>query len=131
MGTTRLRLVRTGDQPIQDLLLRTGRELRAVEIELAPIEAFVSDQIHGSSGTSKVPIADLQQLDLIRQKLLGIATFIESLAERSHESWHVDANSASRSLTLHGLALCLTGDGVARSSLAVEDSSPYELFDDN
>ncbi len=72
-------------------------------------------------------ILELQKLDHIRQKILGVADFLDSLSQTMSPDWLVDAKGAARCVLLAELGARL-GDGAVPTTEAPPPAENFELF---
>jgi hypothetical protein len=117
------------DEPLANALGRTTSELRAIVASVDDLEHAVGAMLSPSPTPSNTHIQELQSLDMIRQRVAGIADFLEALNETVPEIWRVDANSAARLVTLADMAARLSGaeTDTDRANFAAPEA--YELFD--
>lgn len=93
--------------PVADTLGRVSAELRDM--------AAVVNDLHVLAGAQNAAAPDhaylqaLQSVDLIEQKLRGLAGFLADLAQAAAPDWRIDAQAALAAITLSDLAARLTG----------------------
>ena len=118
------------DLSIADCLLRACGELRDTEAHLAKFESLVCDLISTAANPDNRSIADLQSVDHIRQTILGVASFLESIGDSCGAGWKIDASKASAAVTLHNLAARLRKGCVVTQNHDQPPDRGYHLFDD-
>jgi len=107
-------------------LRRTSRELRKTVAMVEDLEGVVSHAMAG--GARAEQMVELQKLDHILQKILGVADFIDALCGLMSPLWTVDAKGASRCVLLAELGAKL-GDPQAPSETEPNpEAETYELF---
>jgi hypothetical protein len=109
-----------------DALRRTSRELRRTIGMVEDLEDVVAHALATAGGAGAEQMLELQKLDHIQQKILGVADFIDALSGLMSPHWMVDAKAASRCVLLAELGAKL-GDPETPSE---PDLAPetYELF---
>ena len=110
---------------------RTTRELRAIAASVDELEHVVGAALTlaGSGAPSNSHILELQSLDVVRQKVAGVADFLDALNETIPQAWRVDAEAAARVITLSDMAARLAGveTEMDRANFAAPEA--YDLFD--
>jgi hypothetical protein len=91
-------------------LRRTSRELRKTMAMVEDLEQVVGLAIALAGGADAEQMLELQKLDHISQKILGVADFLDALTKSMPGDWVVDAKTASRCVLLAELGVRL-GDG--------------------
>ncbi len=108
-------------------LARTTRELRKVSGMVEELERVVSLAIAHASQAGADQIVELQNLDHIQQKILGVADFLDALGRSMPSEWRVDAFGASRCVLLAELGAKLGGvHSALRAPAGARES--YEIF---
>jgi hypothetical protein len=108
--------------PVADLLARMAdefRELSGVAETLQDLPARL-----GRLDASGVMLA--QTIDMLSQRLHGLAAFSEALSALMPASWHVDPTPAAALITLSDLQRRLTRAQLAEAELETADE--MELF---
>jgi hypothetical protein len=105
---------------------RASRELRRTMNMVEDLEHVVAGAIASGGGAHAEQMQELQNLDHIQQKILGVADFIDALSGLMSPQWTVDAKGASRCVLLAELGAKL-GDPDARDGKPVEVAD-CELF---
>jgi hypothetical protein len=114
----------TGSLSLSTMLGRVTAELRRIEGRLSNLEQAIGEIVLEARSPRSPRFHDLQDIDLARQEVAGIAEFLDNLVLGVRAEWQVDSHSASRSLGLEGLAAAL-GRGDARDA----GLSEYEAFE--
>ena len=119
------------DDCLTDTLERTTRELRAIAASVDELEHVVGAALtlERSDTPSNSHILELQSLDVVRQRVAGIADFLEALNETIPQAWRVDAGAASRVITLSEMAARLGGAETATDRANFAAPEAYDLFD--
>lgn len=117
-----------GRDPLPTTLSRTTRELRAIVASVEDLEHAVGATIDGRHKPKDAHIQELQKLDAIRQKVGGVADFLEALDASLSGGWRVDARGAARFVSLADMAARLGGEDPWRDSAHVAPPEVYELF---
>ncbi len=107
-------------------LRRTSRELRKAIGMVEDLEDVVGRALAAAGGAGAAQMLELQKLDHIQQKILGVADFIDALSGLMSPHWTVDAKGASRCVLLSELGAKL-GDPQTPSEVKT-DPETYELF---
>ena len=109
-------------------LQRTSRELRKTVAMVEDLEQVVglALSLAGDAGSDK--IVELQKLDHIQQKILGVADFLDALGRSMPADWLVDAKSASRCVLLAELGARLGDGAVPNEDRALREEDACELF---
>lgn len=81
-------------------LLCASGELRHTVSMVEDLENVVGLAIALAGGAGPDQMLELQKLDHISQKILGVADFLEALGEGLPGDWRVDAHTASRRVLL-------------------------------
>ena len=108
-------------------LQRTSRELRKTINMVEDLEQVVGLALSLAGDGCAEQMLELQKLDHIQQKILGVADFLDSLSRSMSADWLVDAKSASRCVLLAELGARL-GDGAVPAADTVGASATCELF---
>jgi hypothetical protein len=117
------------DEPLASALERTTRELRAIASSVDIVEHAVGAMLATNAPSGESHIQKLQSLDLIRQRVAGVADFLDALIEKVPETWRIDAEGPARFVTLADMAARLGGveNETDRANFAPPEL--YELFD--
>lgn len=115
-----------GLEPIGVAIGRAGSELDAIVQMIHELEDVVGHAINSARSTKELQIAELQQLDRVRQKIEGAAGFLNALTEALPADWLVNAGHAARGVAMSDLARRLGG----RQELSNQEAprEVYELF---
>lgn len=81
-------------------LMCASSELRNTVAMVEDLENVVGLAIALAGGAGPDQMLELQKLDHISQKILGVADFLEALGEGLPGDWRVDAHTASRRVLL-------------------------------
>ena len=108
-------------------LRRTSRELRKAITMIEDLEQVVGLAIALAQEASANQMLELQKLDHLQQKILGVADFLDALGEIMPAEWTVDAKGASRCVLLAELGAKL-GDAEVPSEPSLVAPENYELF---
>jgi len=109
-------------------LVRTSCELRKVVGMVEDLEHVVGEAIARSGQAGADQMLELQKLDHIQQKILGVADFLEALSRSMPSDWRVDALSASRCVLLAELGAKLGDAEAAKRAPAAAAAESCELF---
>jgi hypothetical protein len=109
-------------------LRRTSRELRKTVSMVEDLEHVVSVALTLPSDAGAEKILELQKLDHIQQKILGVADFLDSLGGSMPPDWRVDAKGASRCVLLAELGARLGDGAIPSEDCAAEPAESCELF---
>jgi hypothetical protein len=109
-------------------LARTARELRNVVGMVEDLEQVVGLAIELAGEADADQMLELQKLDHIQQKILGVADFLDALSEAMPCEWRVDAIGASRRVLLADLGAKLGDSEAANGAPAAGAVETYELF---
>ncbi|WP_426958709.1 hypothetical protein [Muricoccus radiodurans] len=105
-----------------DILGAVGREASDLARMAAGLQAALP--VPGTRLCART-VESLQSLDLLTQRLQGLADFLDALAPTLPPAWRADVAAAVRGLTLSGLARRLSGAGIEEPG-AVEDCELFE-----
>jgi hypothetical protein len=108
-------------------LQRTSRELRKTIDMVEDLEQVVGLALSLAGDGCAEQMLELQKLDHIQQKILGVADFLDSLSRSMSLDWLVDAKGASRCVLLAELGARL-GDGAVPAEDSVGANANCELF---
>lgn len=107
------------EEVLSTLLSRFSGSVRAASVLLDNIEACVHDpSTSAESGTA------LQDIDLLKQTLIGLADFATGLSKACDNAYLIDPNRALEAIDLEGLRNQLSGLGCDEPKV---NTSP-ELF---
>ena len=109
-------------------LRRTSRELRKTVGMVEDLEQVLGLALALAGDGSPEKILELQKLDHIQQKILGVADFLDSLSASMPADWLVDAKSASRCVLLAELGARLGDSAVASEDRRAQAEESCELF---
>ncbi len=107
-------------------LRRTSRELRRAIGMVEDLEGVVGRALAAAGGAGAAQMLELQKLDHIQQKILGVADFIDALSGLMSPHWTVDAKGASRCVLLAELGAKLGDPTMPSEPVATPET--YELF---
>ena len=108
-------------------LRRSARELRKTIRMVEDMEQVVGLAIALSGKAEADQMLELQKLDHLQQKILGVADFLEALSGMMPPEWQVDAKGASRCVLLAELGAQL-GDPDTPYQQPIPVPETYELF---
>jgi hypothetical protein len=108
-------------------LFRTARELRKVMAMVEDLEDVVGQAISRAGQAETNQMLELQKLDHLLQKIMGVADFLDALASAMPREWRVDALAASRSVLLADLGAKLGAEAASRAPV-VPLADAYEVF---
>lgn len=117
-------------RPISEPLLRASEELQSMTSEVEKLEHLISAVASGSGKIDRQTINELQNVDLLRQRIENVAIFMRLISEVCPEHWTVDAQGASQALKLSDLAVRLSGEAVDRRLNVSRDDDEIQLFSD-
>jgi len=103
-------------------------ELRNTVAMVEDLENVVGLAISLAGGAGPDQMLELQKLDHISQKILGVADFLEALGEGLPGDWRVDAHKASRRVLLAELGKRLGSPESAEAPSAPPVSAECEMF---
>ena len=84
------------------LLARTARELEAAGAFVESMNSLVDIAIsHGAS--SEAFFHDAQSIDILKQHLLELASFVREIAQEAEADWSISCHSAVGNIKLSGL----------------------------
>ena len=107
-------------------LRRASAELRKAIVMVEDLEQVVGLAIALAGEADAEQMLELQKLDHLQQKILGVADFLDALGDGMPADWRVDAKSASRCVLLADLGAKLgSAQAEAAPAPAVDN---YELF---
>ncbi len=109
-------------------LVRTSHELRKVSGMVEDLEHVVGLAIAQTGQADADQMLELQKLDHIQQKILGVADFLDALSRTMPAAWRVDALSASRCVLLAELGAKLGDAEAASRPPAADTEETCELF---
>ena len=88
-------------------LLRVTEELRKVSVRLEKVDVAVGRLVFEAASRTSAHFHDLQDIDRANQEVVGIAAFLEKLANAIPAEWLADPKGASSSIDLYELASSL------------------------
>lgn len=103
-------------------------ELRNTVAMVEDLENVVGLAIRRAGGAGPDQMLELQKLDHISQKILGVADFLEALGEGLPGDWRVDAREASRRVLLAELGKRLGAPESVEAPTAAPISAECEMF---
>jgi hypothetical protein len=109
---------------LTETLERVTRELRAIVGNIEDLERALGEAYHARD----TPIREIQDLDAIRQRVGGVANFLDALNEALPAAGSVNANAAARVVTLADMAARLGGVDPSREQANFAPPELYELF---
>lgn len=110
-----------------ETLRRASSELRKAIGMVEELEQAVGLAIALAGEAGADQMFELQKLDHLQQKIIGVADFLDALSATMPPEWRVDAKRASRRVLLAELAARL-GDARASNEEGVGGRENYELF---
>jgi hypothetical protein len=108
-------------------LRRSARELRKAIAMIEELEQIVGLAIALAGEAGSDQMLELQKLDHLQQKILGVADFLDALSEQMPPEWRLDAKGAARCVLLAALGARL-GSPDAPEDRPVVAPENYELF---
>jgi hypothetical protein len=110
-------------------LSRVSVELRKAMGMVEDLEQVVGLAIALAGQADAEQMLELQKLDHLQQKILGVADFLDALGGAMSPDWLVDAKTASRCVLLADLGAKL-GSAEAQDAreIAPPELETYELF---
>jgi len=108
-------------------LRRSSRELRKTITMVEELEQIVGLAIALAGEAGADQMLELQKLDHLQQKILGVADFLDAVSEQMPEEWRIDAKGASRCVLLAELGAKLGSPDAPDETEAVAPEK-YELF---
>jgi hypothetical protein len=116
-----------GPESLQNVLARLGAECA----ELGQL----AEQLQAVLGPALLRIVDdadchrnVQSLDLMAQRLAGVAAFLTALRAQVPPAWSADADAAARGVTLSELARRLRGEPGADHGHDDHEAGALEMF---
>jgi hypothetical protein len=109
-------------------LLCASGELRNTMTMVDDLENAVGLAIALAGGAGPDQMLELQKLDHISQKILGVADFLEALGEGLPGDWRVDAHKASRRVLLAELGRRLGSPESVEAPPPTPVSAECEMF---
>jgi len=110
---------------------RTSVELRKAITMIEDLEHIVGQAIALAGKAEAEQMLELQKLDHLSQKILGVADFIDALSNEMPPEWTLDAKRAARCVLLSELGAKLGDAEIAAAPPApptAPNNDPYELF---
>jgi hypothetical protein len=108
-------------------LRRASSELRNAIAMVEELEQAVGLAIALAGEAGAEQMFELQKLDHLQQKIIGVADFLDALSAAMPPDWRVDAKLASRRVLLADLGARL-GDASAGKQERASAPETYELF---
>ncbi len=108
-------------------LRRASGELRKAIGMVEDLEQAVGLAIALAGEAGPDQMFELQKLDHLQQKIIGVADFLDALGATMPPEWRVDAKRASRRVLLADLGARL-GDATAAREERAGGVETYELF---
>ena len=108
-------------------LHRSSRELRKTITMVEELEQIVGLALALAGDAGSDQMLELQKLDHLQQKILGVADFLDALSEQMPAEWRLDAKGASRCVLLAELGAKLGSPDAPDETEAVPPEK-YELF---
>ena len=109
-------------------LRRASGELRKAVVMVEDLEQVVGLAIALAGKAGSDQMLELQKLDHLQQKILGVADFLDALGADMPTEWTVDAKSASRCVLLSDLGAKLGSALATRGAGQPVAAENYELF---
>ncbi len=108
-------------------LRRASGELRKAAGMVDELEQAVGLAIALAGEAGAEHMYELQKLDHLQQRILGVADFLDALSASMPREWLIDAKRASRGVLLAELGATL-GDPRASKEAEAAGAQTYELF---
>ena len=108
-------------------LRRASSELRKAIGMVEELEQAVGLAISLTGEAGAEQMVELQKLDHLQQKIIGVADFLDALSAAMPPEWRIDAKRASRRVLLAELGARL-GDARAIRQESAAAPESYELF---
>jgi hypothetical protein len=116
--------------PVVETLSAVAGEVRALAQLGDRLQALISVALVADSMTHVDHVREFQAIDLLAQRLHGVSSFIDALADGAPTEWTLDAAAAAAHITLSDLAKRLGGSAKASVTPAADpaDMGDLELF---
>jgi hypothetical protein len=115
--------------PMSQVLGSVATELQALAILSDRLQSLISKALVADSATNAEHLQEFQAIDLLVQRLSGVATFAHALSQAAPQTWRIDAAAAAASITLSDLSRRLSGHSDRRASQpSHDDDSNFEMF---
>ena len=108
-------------------LRRASDELRKAIGMVEDLEQAIGLAIALAGEAGAEQMVELQKLDHLQQKIIGVADFLDAVAAAMPTEWRIDAKRASRRVLLADLGARL-GDAKAARPDNAPAQETYELF---
>lgn len=93
-------------RPLSDIVGSVVAEIRQLASVVDDLHAIPAPRI-GNGAVDPDFIRQMQMVDRVNQRLVGLADFLDELRGAMSADWQLDANAALRIVKLHNLALQL------------------------
>ncbi len=112
--------------PLPTLLSRLAEELGVLGGLAEDLQATIGE-LARSAATDAGSLRDVQQIDLISQRLQALSVFTDTIGEGLSGGWRVDASKALAAVPLSALAARLAGE---EPVLSERDSGELDFFEE-
>jgi hypothetical protein len=117
------------DRPLGDTLDAVASEVTDLALISDRLQALISVALIADGTSNSDHMREFQAIDLLVQRLHGVAVFLGALARDTPCEWRANAAAAATDVALTDLALRLTGASLKPVEQAEPDSSgDLELF---
>lgn len=119
-----------GAQPVASLLAAVAVEVNDLARLSDSLQSLISSALVADCGTDIGHLREFQAIDLLVQRLQGVAAYVEELSRAAAADWRLDPASALARLTLADLARCLAGQAgaIGAEPQALDPSGDLQLF---
>jgi len=121
----------SADRPLGDTLDAVASEVTDLAIISDRLQALISAALVADGTTNADHMREFQAIDLLVQRLHGVAAFLVALARETPSEWRANAAAAAADVALTDLALRLTGAAPApieAEEAELDGSGDLELF---
>ena len=115
-------------EPVVTALSAVAREVAQMAAVSDELQVLISAALVADGSSSAEHLREFQAIDLLVQRLQGVATFMEGLAARASPDWRIDVNGAAAAVPLSDLARRLTGGLDRRADPHETSDGSLELF---
>ena len=116
-------------KPLVDVLHATAREATSLGQLACDLQAALSP-LERTAGHAQQKVEDLQSLDLLVQRLYGLADFLNALVPSLPIEWTSDVSKAAQVVTLSDMAQRLSCLDSTQNYVDVKEAGLLELFED-
>jgi hypothetical protein len=116
--------------PVSQTLLAVAQEIGDLARVSDRLQVLISEALIADGTTNADHLLEFQAIDLLVQRLHGVSSFLETLADLAPADWRLDSVAAASNVLLTALANRLSGqDGASDlGSEASGDDGEIELF---